>query len=75
MRQRIDLLERQPADADDVEVEVMDEGKILIVNLAKGKIGEENSNFLGLVLVPKLLAAAMSRADVPEDQRRDFYLY
>jgi hypothetical protein len=54
---------------------VMDEGKILIVNLAKGKIGEENSNFLGLVLVPKILAAAMSRADVPEEKRRDFHLY
>jgi len=53
----------------------MDEGKILLVNLAKGKIGEENSNFLGLVLVPKILIAAMSRQDVPEEQRRDFYLY
>lgn len=53
----------------------MDEGKILLVNLAKGKIGEENSNFLGLVLVPKILVAAMSRQDVPEEQRRDFYLY
>jgi len=54
---------------------VMDEGNILIINLAKGKIGEENSNFLGLVLVPKILAAAMSRADVPEEKRRDFHLY
>lgn len=54
---------------------VMDEGKILIVNLSKGKLGEENSNFLGLVLVPRLLAAAMSRADVPESERRPFYLY
>jgi len=54
---------------------VMDEGKILIINLAKGKIGEENSSFLGLVLVPKILIAAMSRADVPEEKRRDFYLY
>ncbi len=54
---------------------VMDEKKILIVNLSKGKIGEENSNFLGLVLVPKLLVAAMSRQDVPEEQRPDFYLY
>jgi len=54
---------------------VMDEGKILIVNLAKGKIGEENSNFLGLVLVPKILVAAMSRADIPEKQRKDFHLY
>lgn len=54
---------------------VMDEGKILIVNLSKGKIGEENSNFLGLILVPKILAAAMSRSDMPEEKRRDFYLY
>ena len=54
---------------------VMDEGKILLINLAKGEIGEENSNFLGLVLVPRILMAAMSRQDVPEDQRRDFYLY
>ncbi len=54
---------------------VMDEGKILLVNLSKGKIGEENSSFLGLVLVPKILVAAMSRQDVPQDQRRDFYLY
>ena len=54
---------------------VMDEGKILIINLAKGKIGEENSSFLGLVLVPKILEAAMSRADIPEEKRRDFYLY
>jgi hypothetical protein len=55
--------------------QVMDEGKILLINLAKGKIGEENSSFLGLVLVPKLLIAAMSRQDVAEEARRDFYLY
>lgn len=54
---------------------VMDEGKILLVNLAKGKIGEENSNFLGLILVPKILIAAMSRQETPETERRDFYLY
>ncbi len=54
---------------------VMDEGKILIMNLSKGKIGEENSNFLGLILVPKILAAAMSRTDMAMDQRKDFYLY
>ncbi len=54
---------------------VMDEGKILIINLSKGKLGEENSNFLGLVLVPRLVAAAMSRADIPEKDRRPFYLY
>lgn len=54
---------------------IMDEGKILLINLAKGELGEENSNFLGLILVPRILMAAMSRADVPESQRRDFYLY
>jgi len=54
---------------------VMDEGKILLVNLAKGKLGEENSNFLGLILVPRILIAAMSRQEIPEEKRRDFYLY
>ncbi|PIP74558.1 MAG: hypothetical protein CO135_04020 [Candidatus Levybacteria bacterium CG_4_9_14_3_um_filter_35_16] len=54
---------------------VMDEGKILLVSLSKGKIGEENSAFLGLILVPKILVAAMSRQDIPEEKRRDFYLY
>jgi hypothetical protein len=54
---------------------IMDEGKILLVNLSKGELGEENSSFLGLILVPRILMAAMSRADIPEDQRRDFYLY
>ncbi len=55
--------------------DVMDNGKILLINLAKGELGEENSNFLGLILVPRILMAAMSRSDTPEDQRRDFYLY
>lgn len=54
---------------------VMDEGKILLINLAKGRIGEENSAFLGLILVPKILVAAMSRQDVSESERRDFNLY
>jgi hypothetical protein len=55
--------------------DAMDNGKILLVNLAKGKLGEENSNFLGLILVPKILIAAMSRQDMTEESRRDFYLY
>ncbi len=55
--------------------EVMDKQKILLISLAKGKIGEDNSSFLGLILVPKILAAAMSRQDLPQDQRKDFYLY
>jgi hypothetical protein len=54
---------------------VMDEGKILLVNLSKGKIGEENSNFLGLILVPRILISAMSRQEIPEEKRRDFFLY
>ncbi len=54
---------------------VMDEGKILLVNLSKGKMGEENSNFLGLILVPRILISAMSRQELSEEERRDFYLY
>jgi len=55
--------------------QIMDEGKILIVNLAKGKIGEDASNLLGALIITKLQLAAMSRVDVPEEVRRDFYLY
>ncbi len=55
--------------------EIMDSGKILLVNLAKGKVGEMNAKLLGLILVSKIQMAAMSRADIPEDQRKDFYLY
>ena len=55
--------------------EVMDNKKILLVNLSKGRIGEENSSFLGLILVPKILVAAMSRQNVPMEQRNDFFLY
>ncbi len=54
---------------------VMDEGKILLVNLSKGKIGEINSKLLGLVVVGKLLMSALSRVDIPESERRPFYLY
>lgn len=55
--------------------QVMDEGKILLINLSKGKIGELNSYLLGMVIIGKLLMAALSRVDIPQDQRRDFYLY
>lgn len=54
---------------------MMDNKKILIVNLSKGILGEENAQFLGLLLVPKILSAAMSRADIPQEKRQDFYLY
>jgi hypothetical protein len=53
----------------------MDQGKILIANLAKGRLGEENSSLLGSILVTKLQLAALSRADLPEIKRRPFYLY
>jgi CxxC-x17-CxxC domain-containing protein len=55
--------------------EVMDEGKILILNLSKGRIGEDNSLLLGSLLITKLQLAAMSRVDIPEEKRRDFFLY
>ncbi len=54
---------------------VMDEGKILIANLSKGKVGEDNSALLGAMIITKLQLAAMSRVDVPMEERRDFYLY
>ncbi|MEF8847361.1 MAG: CxxC-x17-CxxC domain-containing protein, partial [Candidatus Paceibacterota bacterium] len=53
----------------------MDEKKILIVNLSKGRIGEDASRLLGSMLVAKLQLAAMSRVDIPEENRKDFYLY
>ncbi len=54
---------------------VIDEGKILIVNLAKGKIGEDNCSLLGAMIVTKIQLAALSRSDLPQDKRRPFYLY
>lgn len=54
---------------------IMDEGKILLVNLSKGKIGDLNTQLLGMIIVSQVSNGAMSRADVPEDQRKDFYLY
>ncbi len=55
--------------------EIMDQQKILIINLSKGKLGDINSYLLGMIIVGKILLAAFSRADIPEDQRRDFNLY
>ncbi|MHB8619856.1 MAG: type IV secretory system conjugative DNA transfer family protein [Chloroflexota bacterium] len=55
--------------------EVMDNSKILLVNLAQGALGSKLATFLGMVLMPKLLTAALSRGDVPEAERRDFSLY
>jgi len=53
----------------------MDEGKIILCNLSKGKIGDMNSDLLGMVIISKVLAAALSRVDVPEEDRKDFFLY
>lgn len=55
--------------------EVMDGGKILLVNLSKGRLGELNSKLLGMIFVMKFQAAAMSRANIPEKDRKDFALY
>lgn len=55
--------------------ELMDSGKIVLINLSKGKIGEINARLLGMVIVGKILMAALSRVDIPEAERRDFYLY
>ena len=54
---------------------MMDTGKIIIVNLSKGKIGEDNSSLLGSMLITKFQLDAMSRADIDEKKRTDFYLY
>ncbi|HEX6797489.1 MAG TPA: type IV secretion system DNA-binding domain-containing protein [Ktedonobacterales bacterium] len=53
----------------------MDSGKIVLLSLAKGLLGSENANFLGLILLPMVLHAALSRADLPMAQRRDVVLY
>ena len=55
--------------------EVMDGGKILIANLSKGRMGEDNSRLLGALLITKLQLAAMTRVDLPEEKRNDFFLY
>ena len=54
---------------------IMDEKKILLINLSKGRLGDINSRLLGLIIVGKLFMAALSRADIPESERNDFYLY
>lgn len=55
--------------------DVMDQGKVLLINLSKGEIGEINSNLLGMIFVARLFTSSLSRIDVGEEQRRDFYLY
>ena len=55
--------------------EIMDTKKILIMNLSKGRIGEDNSRLLGGMLITEIQLAAMSRVDIPEEERKDFFLY
>lgn len=55
--------------------QAMDEGKIVFLKLSKGLLGEEDANFLGLILVPKILSAALSRQDTDRENRRPFFFY
>ena len=55
--------------------ELMSEGKILLVNLSQGKLGDDNATLLGAMLITKIQLAAMGRVNIPEEKRRDFYLY
>jgi len=55
--------------------EIMDQGKILLVNLSKGRIGDINASLIGMVIIGKILMAALSRVDTPQEARRDFNLY
>lgn len=64
------------AEKPDLQVRrLMDEGKILLVNLAKGRLGEDSANLLGALLVSTISLAAFSRAELPESARRDFFVY
>lgn len=64
----------QPASAFNFR-QAMDEKKVILCNLSKGILGEEDAKFLGLILVPKVLTAAMSRQNIPMADRHDFFLY
>jgi hypothetical protein len=55
--------------------EIMDQGKILLVNLSQGKLGEDNATLLGAMMITKIQLAAMARVHTEEEKRRDFYLY
>lgn len=55
--------------------DIMNNNKILLVNLSKGKMGDLNSRLLGIIFVMKFQAAAMARANIPEEERKDFTMY
>ncbi len=54
---------------------IMVEGRVLIASLSNGRLGEDNATLLGALLVTSIQQAAMTRADIPESERRDFYMY
>jgi len=64
----------QPKSTIDLQ-DIMDNRKILIMNLSKGKIGEDNASLLGAMMITKIQLTAMARARIPEQERKDFYLY
>lgn len=64
----------QPKSTIDLE-KIMNEGKILILNLSQGRLGEDNAALLGAMIISKIQLAAMNRVNIPEEQRKDFYLY
>jgi hypothetical protein len=64
----------QPKSAFNIR-EIMDNQKILLVNLSKGKVGDVNAQLLGLIFVNKINMAAMGRQDIPKEQRKDFFMY
>ncbi len=64
----------QPKSTIDIR-KMMDEQKIILLNLSKGRVGEDNSALLGAMMITKIQLAAMSRVDIPEEERKDFYLY
>ena len=55
--------------------DLMSQGKILLVNLSSGRLGEDNATLLGAMMITKIQLAAMNRVNIPENKRRDFYLY
>lgn len=65
---------KNPQSTIDLE-KIMNEGKILLLNLSQGKLGEDNAALLGAMTITKFQLAAMGRVTMPEEQRRDFYLY
>jgi len=71
---RLNHILTQPKSAFDLR-KAMDQGQILLVNLAKGKIGEDTASLLGALLVTRFAVSSLSRADTPEAQRRPFYIY